>query len=293
MKHTIENQWLRISVKEEGAELTSLLKKQTTTEILWQGDPAYWEGQSPILFPTIGSSANQQVRFDGKKYPMPKHGLVKKMAFQLAACGDDFLTFSIADTAETRQHFPLPFQLSVRYQLQANELCVSFTVRNNGTRPLPYHVGAHPAFNLPAFDVADEVHGYLGFDLSDKLVGNGLKPGGYLWPEGSFDVPLDKDGLLALGNHTFDCDTILDTRGLAHACILFNYNKEKIATVGFDSPVLALWAPCGGQAPFVCIEPWWGCCDEAEFDGEFSQRPWLNVVEPESEQTISYTITVH
>ena len=293
MKHTIENQQLRISVKEEGAELTSLVRKENNGEVLWQGDPAYWEGQSPVLFPTIGSSANQQVRFDGTTYPMPKHGLVKDMKFRLTDSGTDFLVFNVTDTEETRKHFPLPFQLSVRYQLEESTLRVSFVVGNSENQPLPYHVGAHPAFQLPRFQAQDEVHGYLGFDVTDKLVGNGLKPGGYLWPEGSFDVPLSEEGLLALGNHTFDCDTILDTRGFAHACTLYNIEKEKIATVRFDAPVLALWAPCGGQAPFVCIEPWWGCCDEAEFADEFLKRPWMNVVEPKSEKTISYTITVH
>lgn len=293
MKHTIENKHLSISVKEQGAELTSIVKRQGNCEILWQGDKAYWEGQSPILFPTIGSSAAQQVQFEGKKYPMPKHGLVRNMTFKLTESGNDFMTFTVSDNEETRQHYPLPFQLSVRYQLEEHVIRISFIVKNNGTTPLPYHVGAHPAFNLPMFDANEDVHGYLGFNLKDKLVGNGLKPGGYLWPEGSFDVPLDADGLLKLDNHTFDCDTILDTRGYAHACTLYNKEKEKMVTVDFDSPVLALWAPCGGQAPFVCIEPWWGCCDEAEFDDEYNKRPWMNQVEAGKSKTISYTITIH
>ena len=62
MKHTIENQQLRISVKEEGAELTSLVRKENNCEVLWQGDPAYWEGQSPVLFPTIGEIIGGSVR---------------------------------------------------------------------------------------------------------------------------------------------------------------------------------------------------------------------------------------
>ena len=313
MKHTLRNQHLILSVKEHGAELCSLKYHQEsglhiyhpadfvsnrpagempTTELLWQGDPQYWDGQSPVLFPTVGRVFDDTIRCQGKTYPMPKHGLVRNMDFQLTKLNQDTLSLTTCSTEQTLQHFPYPFRLTVSYQLIGKQVKVTFAVENPSDTPMPFHLGAHPALNLPDFDEQDELHGYLGFDVRDELVSNGLKPGGYLWPEGSFSVPLDKLGLLPLTNTTFQCDTILDSRALAHACTLYNKRKEPILRVNFDSPILALWAPNDGCAPFVCIEPWWGCCDEADYKGEFAQRPWTNIVQPRQTKTISYSITL-
>lgn len=312
MKHTLKNQYLTLSVKEHGAELCSLQYHQEqgihmyypadiasnrpageaqVKELLWQGDPQFWDGQSPVLFPTVGRVFDDTIRCQGQTYPMPKHGLVKDMDFQLTKLNQDTLSLTVESTEQTLRHFPYPFRLMVSYQLNGKQMRVTFAVENLSDTPMPFHLGAHPALNLPDFNADDERHGYLGFDVRDELVSNGLKPGGYLWPEGSFSVPLDKQGLLPLTNTTFLCDTILDSRALAHACTLYNKDKDPILRVNFDSPILALWAPNGGQAPFVCIEPWWGCCDECDYRGDFAERPWTNMVGPRKEKSISYTIT--
>ena len=44
---------LHIKVCSKGAELQSL-KRKDGTELLWQGDAEYWDGQSPLLFPFPG-----------------------------------------------------------------------------------------------------------------------------------------------------------------------------------------------------------------------------------------------
>ena len=292
MKHTIQNPWLSVTVDEHGAEMRSLMRQADQCEMLWQGDAKYWDGQSPILFPTVGRVHDDHIRHQGNIYPMPKHGLVKDMDFTLTAKDEESLTLSVKSNKKTLRHYPFPFCLSIEYRLEGKQLCVSFNVDNPSDEPLPFHLGAHPALNLPAFCEQDSVHGYLGFDVRERLVSNGLKPGGYLWPEGSFPVPLDEHSLMPLTNETFLCDTILDSRHLARACTLYNKGKEPIARVNFDSQVLALWAPNGGKAPFVCIEPWWGCCDEADYEGEFAERPWTNIVDPKDTKTLSYTITL-
>ncbi len=313
MKHSIQNQHLILCVKEHGAELCSLKYHQEqgrhvyypadiasnqpagempATELLWQGNPKYWAGQSPVLFPTVGRVFDDTIRCLGQTYTMPKHGLVKDLDFRLTKQDKDTLSLTANSTEQTLKHFSYPFRLTVSYQLNGKQVRVTFAVENLSDMAMPFHLGAHPALNLPNFSEQDERHGYLGFDVHDELVSNGLKPGGYLWPEGSFSVPLDPHGLLPLTNTTFLCDTILDSRALAHACTLYNKEKEPILRVDFDSPILALWAPNGGCAPFVCIEPWWGCCDETNYTGEFAERPWTNTVDPHKEMSISYTITV-
>lgn len=293
MIHTISNAHLAISVNTEGAELCSLVRKTDNEELLWQGDAQYWNGQSPILFPTVGNSYEQTIRHEGKSYPMPKHGLVRSMDFTLIEQTADRLTLCVESNEETRLHYPFPFRLTVCYALHGHDLEITFRITNPGESRMPFLLGAHPGFRLPDFHAEDKVHGYLGFNVADKLVSLGLKPGGFVWREGSFDVPLNEESMLPLTNTTFECDTILDDTNRLRSCSLYGKDERPVVSLRFDAPVLALWAPCGGCAPFVCIEPWWGLCDEFEYRGEFGQRPWANTVESQASKDISYTITVH
>ena len=293
MKYEIRNKQIAIVVEQHGAELKSLVRNRDNTELLWQGDPAYWDGQSPVLFPTVGNCYEATIRHKGQTFPMPKHGLVRSMDFALERQTDDSLSLVVESNEQTLSHYPFPFQLTVNYQLQDNKLCISFHVTNTGKETMPFLLGAHPGFQLPNFEAQDKVHGYLGFDIKGKLTSLGLKPGGFVWRDGSFEVGLDDNDMLALTNTTFLCDTILDDLTRPRTCTLYNKGKEAIVTVRFDSPVLALWAPCGGCAPFVCIEPWWGLCDEYEYRGEYGERPFVNCVKGGETKTISYSIEVH
>ncbi|MBQ6922529.1 MAG: aldose 1-epimerase family protein, partial [Clostridia bacterium] len=68
MIHRIENERLIIEVNETGAELYSLKSKKTGTEYLWQGNPEYWEGRSPILFPICGRLFGGRYVYEDKTY---------------------------------------------------------------------------------------------------------------------------------------------------------------------------------------------------------------------------------
>lgn len=46
------------------------------------------------------------------------------------------------------------------------------------------------------------------------------------------------------------------------------------------------------QAPFVCIEPWYGRCDSERFDGELKDRDWENALEAGGEFEASYKIII-
>ena len=48
MIHTIENDYLRVSVDDHGAELCSIFDKVHNREVIWQADPAYWKRHAPV-----------------------------------------------------------------------------------------------------------------------------------------------------------------------------------------------------------------------------------------------------
>ena len=61
---TISNEYLTVVIDPQGAEMQSLKHTASGREYLWQGDPAYWEGRSPILFPAVGGLWDGTYRFN-------------------------------------------------------------------------------------------------------------------------------------------------------------------------------------------------------------------------------------
>lgn len=45
------------------------------------------------------------------------------------------------------------------------------------------------------------------------------------------------------------------------------------------------------NAPFVCIEPWYGRCDKESYDGELSEREYEQKLGAEEEFNVSYKIS--
>ena len=54
---TLHNENVSVTLKSLGAELTSI-KDASGTEYLWQGNPEFWSGQAPVLFPIVGCLRN-------------------------------------------------------------------------------------------------------------------------------------------------------------------------------------------------------------------------------------------
>ena len=73
MNYTLNNNSIGISVKKYGAELSSFKSLDTSIEYLWQGNPDVWYGQSPILFPIVGTLLDNKCRIDGKEYVPPRN----------------------------------------------------------------------------------------------------------------------------------------------------------------------------------------------------------------------------
>ena len=75
----LKNDDLEVQCKTFGGELSSIRSKEGI-EYLWQGDPEYWSGQAPVLFPICGSVRNGQVQYhlkDGVKTgQLPRHCLL-------------------------------------------------------------------------------------------------------------------------------------------------------------------------------------------------------------------------
>ena len=102
-----------------------------------------------------------------------------------------------------------------------------------------------------------------------------------------------ENGMLPLNWKTYDeIDTFVLQDAQVSEVAFLKPDKSPYLTVRFDAPVVGLWSPPGKNAPFVCIEPWYGRCDRAYYEGEFRNRDWVNALAPGATFSASYTIEI-
>ena len=78
-----------------GGELRSL--QLGDTQLIWQGDPAYWNGSAPFLFPFCGRVKDGVYRWQNLQYPMTIHGFLPSAQMAVAGHTDDRLTLKLTD----------------------------------------------------------------------------------------------------------------------------------------------------------------------------------------------------
>ena len=294
---TLGNDIITVSVKEHGAELCSIRKGET--EYLWQADPAFWARHSPVLFPIVGSVWEGKFRVDGKEYAMSQHGFARDMDFTLVSQTDTEVRYRLVSTEETLAKYPWPFILEIGYKLDGAELQVLWKVINPGSEDMFFQIGAHPAFNYPDYDEGKSERGYFVFDGSaestcpSQLECIRIKEKGCVDGDSRHPLVLEERGVLPLGKNTFDIiDTIVLQDSQVSEVALLRPDRTPYLTVRFDAPVVGLWSPPCKNAPFICIEPWYGRCDRAGFTGDFRDKDWVNVLAPGTAFEASYTIVI-
>ena len=288
---TLKNEMLTIQVSEHGAELQSIRKDDY--EYLWQGNPEYWGRRSPVLFPIVGSVWEKCFRVDGKVYEMGQHGFARDMDFELVSAADTEVWYRLKSSEKTLAAYPWPFVLEIGYRLEGNSVKVLWKVTNPGDTEMFFQIGAHPAFNYPGYDPDAVDRGVVAFDRNDNLQRSGFKGKGCVDPQARFPIPLSDDGMLRLKRDTFDdIDTLMLENDQVHKVVFLKNDSTPYLSVTFDAPVVAIWSPPKRNAPFFCIEPWYGRCDRADFTGEFKDRDWVNALAPGATFSASYTITL-
>lgn len=286
---TISNGQLTIRVNELGAELNSIVANATGHEYLWQADPAFWKRQSPVLFPIVGSLWENEFRHAGKTYTLPLHGFARDRAFQLVVDEPSEIRYRLESDDETLRVYPFPFCLEIGYRLKNNRVEVLWSVKNTGKDTMYFQIGAHPGFNYPDYRAEEKEHGYFALGsntLNYRLIGDK----GCVDPK-RYTMQLE-EGLLPLDMHTFDQDALIIEDGQLKTIELLDRKRNPYLSLHFNAPVVGLWSPPGKNAPFVCIEPWFGRCDRMEYTGEYKDRDWMQALEPRGIFEASYVIEV-
>ncbi len=286
----LRNEQISIIVSEKGAELQSI-KSTNGKEYLWQADPKYWNRHSPILFPIVCSVNNETYRVDGKEYHLPRHGFARDMEFKLIGKSERKVTFALESNQDTQKVYPYDFTLSVSYTLEDNKIGVIWHVLNTDKQEIHFQIGGHPAFNIPDMKAGDNQFGCIRLDNKEPM--DAL----HSYGDGSHEmdeVPFieAENGIMEFSNNTWRNDSIKIHKSQLHRAELLNKAGEAEVTVEFRTPVIAFWSPYGKEAPFVCIEPWYGIGDPQSFKGEFKDKPLMNHLLPGASFMSKYDIII-
>ena len=268
----IGNDLVSVEVSPLGSEMQSIVTSDGQSW-LWHGDATYWSGRSPVLFPMVGRSPNDQVSIEGQRYWMNQHGFARRSEFTLVDSGPDFCRFELVASEASKGMYPFDFALTLEHRVDGRAVVVRAEVSNRDRRPMPYGIGFHPAFRWPLPGCEGREH--------TVTLDNGRAPvlvrlsGGLVAP---FAHPSPfKAGVLTLSPELFEADAMLFPEG-AGAGLTYAAGDRAIRFSWDNLPNLAIWSKPG--APFVCLEPWHGTAAEVGENDALDERPYVEILEP-------------
>jgi len=282
----IASEDLRAEISSLGAELIRL-RDEAGRELQWDGDPAFWRGRSPLLFPIVGRVKGDHVKVDGVSYPMNQHGFARASTFELAAYEPSQCRLTLRSSAATRIHYPFDFILDVTYRLNGRRLEIDVRAQNLGGSAMPASMGFHPAFRWPLPYGAERSAHEMLFARDEpgpvsKVVGGLLSPTPKANPvEGRH---------LALTDELFAEDALIFLDPQSRS-LRYGPAEGRALHVDFpDMPYLGIWTKPG--AGFVCIEPWHGFASPEDFDGELADKHGMVLIGAGQEQSFGMSVTL-
>jgi galactose mutarotase-like enzyme len=281
----IESDELAAEVSSLGAEMQSLWTRDGRFWG-WDGDPAFWTGRSPILFPIVGKAPDNQLLIDGHAHEMQQHGIARRSEFRLVERSAQSCLHELVSSEASRANFPFDFKLTLRHAVQGATLSIAAEVTNTGMRPLPFGIGFHPAFAWP-LPGADGMDHYIQLDNRAEPELSRLE-GGLRLPD-LLTSPFS-NGRLELDPALFEADAMIFPEGAGRG-LTYAADGGPSLHFSFDNlPNLALWTKPG--APFLCIEPWHGTAPVIGQSAELSERPYSVTLESGASATFGFSVEI-
>lgn len=288
---TIDNGILKAQINSFGAELISVEKDGK--QRIWEGNPEYWKGHSPVLFPICGYLSDGYYEYDGKKYELQPHGFASRSEFEVVSEEKTSATFLLKANEDTKKVYPFDFEFRVHFKLDGDKLCVYYIVENNGNETLYCNVGCHEAYAL-----SEKFEDYsIYFDGQDKI--NNTLYSERLLEEDKKEITLN-DGKLFLDmkNHEgefmhngvlcFNDSIIIENIKNKRLSLLNGKGESEIDIYYQDFDHLVIWTCSKG---FIAIEPWNGLPDAYNTNHKLEDKKSIDKIEPKTTKTYYHSIT--
>lgn len=289
----IENEFLVVEVCDHGAELSRIYDKKNKREVLWDANPDFWARHAPILFPNVGKHYLNEYHYNGEVYQTSQHGFARDCEFELVEQTKNKITHILKATKQTKEVYPFDFELEVTHTLKGNDIFVGWTVRNVGENPLYFTIGGHPAFCVPVLKGTKQSDYYLKFEKTDNVSYYLLdEETGTAITDEVLELSLD-NGFSKVTDDMFEKDALIfvdDEVTKATICLPDKTPYVSVTAEGF--PNYGIWA-AKNHAPFICLEPWFGRCDNKGYTGEMSEKPGIQTTLPKEDWSASYVISIH
>ncbi len=285
----IQNEQLTAAFSALGGEPCSL-KGTDGTEYLWQGNPTYWKGRAPHLFPIVGRLTDGQYTLDGKTYEMEAHGFFRRREMRVDAQTPDSVTLVMESGADTLRQYPRAFCAGLCYRLYCATLHIRFWVENRDEKPLYFTYGGHPGFHVPlAPGLAFEDY-YLQFEAGAAPLRVGKSSARFLQgPDTPF--ALETGNRLPLRHALFDNDAIT-LKNAGQSLRLESPKDSRAVRVDFAGmPYLSLWHTPKTSAPYLCIEPWYGLPSRQGVVEALEEKPGMLCLAPGKSWQTKWSIT--
>lgn len=289
MQITIENKQLKLTVDTLGAQMMSL-QSASGREYLWQGDPAYWTGRAPTLFPFIGRLMDGKYSYNGKEYPMGSHGFAKISEFAVAEQGSERMVLELSANPELLERYPFDFTFRVTYQLRENTLEITYGVDNQGQNTMSFAVGGHPGFRVP-FTEGERFEDYA-LEFSRKCQPDRILFGSHVLVSGEERYALEEDQILPLKHDLFDEDAIILKNMAREVTLKSRVSGGSIRVAYPDMPYVGFWHKPKTDAPYVCIEPWSSLPGREEVVEEIGCRSDFRHLKPGKHYENTWSVTV-
>jgi galactose mutarotase-like enzyme len=281
----IENDFLLVKAKEEGAELTSIFNKETNLEYLWQAGNE-WPKHAPVLFPIVGQLKDNFFIYEEEKYFLERHGFARNLKFSVLKSDITQTGFLLKSSDETLKIYPFEYELKIIYSIIENKLNIKYEVKNSGKRKMFFSIGAHPAFKIPLNEMESYEDYFLQFNKNEFAERWKLQ-GGLIADEK--EIVLNNTNELHLKNSLFYNDALV-FKNLSSDLITIKSKKSKHGLhFNFKAfPYFGIWA--AKDAGFVCLEPWHGIADSINHNQQLENKEGIIHLEPQKTFNCEYSI---
>ncbi|MDD3746943.1 MAG: aldose 1-epimerase family protein [Anaerostipes sp.] len=291
--YKIQSDDITVVTTSAGAEICSITSNKTNTNYLWSGNPQYWRGRAPILFPMVGCLREDKAKTGiNDSCRMGRHGLARNMEFEMIHLCKSRITYALKSNSDTKDAYPYDFELHITYVAEGKTLRVHHSIKNQDTKEMPFCIGGHPAFHCPINK--DENFEDYQVRFSEKETADCA----YLTDDGLIDMShsrqlLDNEDTIPLQHDLFYDDALVFDSLKSRSVTLEHKETKQGVTLTFDDmDYLGVWSSAN-DGPFVALEPWTGTATLSTEDDVFEHKRGIRILSPGELTRIEYQITVN